>query len=72
MTDQQIFLDEDWHVHSSFSDGSATVMQNVRAAEARGPRSLCVVDQVRGPTDWVSEFVEACRVAARETAVQGA
>lgn len=45
-------------------------MRNVRAAEARGLRSLCVVDHARGPTDWVGELVEACRVAAGETAVQ--
>ena len=70
MTAQQISLDEDWHVHSTFSDGSATVTQNVCAAEARGLRSLCLVDHVRGTTDWVGEFVETCRVAARGTAVQ--
>jgi putative hydrolase len=70
MADRQIFLDEDWHVHSTFSDGSATVTQNVCAAEALGLRSICLVDKVRGTTDWMSEFVESCRAAARGSTVQ--
>lgn len=70
MASQQIFLDEDWHVRSTFSDGSATVRQNVIAAEARGLRTICLVDQVRGVTDWLAEFVKTCDAAARESTVR--
>lgn len=43
-------LDEDWHVHSTFSDGQDTVDRNVSVAERRGLRLLCLVDHVRAST----------------------
>jgi putative hydrolase len=50
-------LDEDFHVHSTFSDdGSSTVAENVRAARERGLRTLCLADHVRRDTAWVPEF----------------
>jgi putative hydrolase len=53
-------LDEDFHVHSTFSDdGSSTVAENVRAAQARGLRTLCLADHVRRDTAWVPEFAAA-------------
>lgn len=63
-------LDEDWHVHSTFSDGHDTVDANVRAAETAGLRTLCLVDHVRADTTWVPQFVaETCR-AAEQTDVR--
>jgi putative hydrolase len=53
-------LDEDFHVHSTFSDdGSSTVQENVRVATERGLRTLCLADHVRRDTDWVPEFAAA-------------
>jgi putative hydrolase len=49
-------LDEDFHVHSTFSDGASTLAENVRAARDRGLRSLCLVDHVRRDTAWLPEF----------------
>jgi len=54
-------LDEDYHVHSTFSDGASTVAENLRAAERRGLRRLCLTDHVRRDTPWVAEFVAAVR-----------
>ncbi|MFI5068557.1 MAG: PHP domain-containing protein [Streptosporangiales bacterium] len=56
-------LDEDHHVHSTFSDDAvATLADNVRAARQRGLRVLCLADHVRASTPWVAEF--AATVAA--------
>jgi putative hydrolase len=60
-----IALDEDFHVHSAFSDDAvSTVADNVRAARERGLRTLCVADHVRRDTAWVprlADAVAACR-----------
>jgi putative hydrolase len=52
-------LDEDFHVHSTFSDGASTLADNVQAARERGLRTLCLVDHVRRDTTWVPEFTAA-------------
>jgi putative hydrolase len=53
-------LDEDYHVHSTFSDdGSSTLAENVSAAAGRGLRALCLADHVRRDTAWVPEFAAA-------------
>ncbi|HEY0717120.1 MAG TPA: PHP domain-containing protein, partial [Streptosporangiaceae bacterium] len=54
-----VALDEDFHVHSTFSDGASTLAQNVAAARERGLRTLGLVDHVRRDTAWVPEFVAA-------------
>jgi len=54
-----VALDEDFHVHSTFSDGASTLAENVRAARERGLRSLCLVDHVRRDTRWLPEFIAA-------------
>ena len=54
-----IALDEDFHVHSTFSDGESTLAENVQAARERGLRTLCLVDHVRRDTDWVPQFAAA-------------
>ncbi|MGD0063602.1 MAG: PHP domain-containing protein [Streptosporangiaceae bacterium] len=56
---QRVALDEDFHVHSTFSDGASTLAENVEAARDRGLRTLCLVDHVRRDTVWVPEFTEA-------------
>jgi putative hydrolase len=54
-----VALDEDYHVHSVFSDGLSTIDENVIVARQRGLRTLCLVDHVRAGTDWVPDFVRA-------------
>jgi len=55
----RVSLDEDFHVHSTFSDGASTLAENVAAARERGLRTLCLVDHVRQDTTWVPEFAAA-------------
>ncbi len=55
----RVALDEDYHVHSTFSDGASTLAQNVRVARGRGLRTLCLADHVRRDTAWVPDFVAA-------------
>ncbi len=53
-------LDEDYHVHSTFSDDAvSTLAGNVAAARERGLRTLCLADHVRRGTPWVPEFLSA-------------
>ena len=52
-------LDEDFHVHSTFSDGASSLAQNVQAARERALRTLCLVDHVRRDTEWLPEFTAA-------------
>ena len=56
-----VALDEDYHVHSTFSDGASTLAENVRAARERGLSTLCLVDHVRRDTTWVPDFAAAVR-----------
>jgi putative hydrolase len=54
-----IAFDEDFHVHSTFSDGASTLAENVRVARERRLRTLCLVDHVRADTAWLPDFVRA-------------
>jgi putative hydrolase len=55
-------LDEDYHVHSTFSDDAvSTVAQNVAAARERGLRTVCLAEHVRRETAAVPEFLAAVR-----------
>jgi putative hydrolase len=57
-----VALDEDHHVHSTFSDDAvSTVAENVRAARERGLRVVVLADHVRQGSPWVPEFVAAVR-----------
>lgn len=53
------FPTHDMHVHSTFSDGKATIGENVVRAIALGLDELTLVDHVRVGTDWVPQFVAA-------------
>ncbi len=52
-------LDEDYHVHSTFSDGASTIADNVAVARDRGLRRLCLTDHVRAATAWLPDYVAA-------------
>ena len=60
---------EDWHVHSTFSDGTSTVAENVAQAGARGLTTLVLVDHVRRDSPWVADFAEAVPTVAHDGAV---
>jgi len=59
-------FDEDYHVHTTFSDdASSSPADNVAAAVRVGLTTLCLVDHVRRNTDWVPRQVAAvCTLAA--------
>jgi len=61
-----ISFNQDWHVKSTFSDGTGTVAENAQAAEALGLQSICVVDRARPTSPWIPDLAEACRKADRE------
>jgi putative hydrolase len=52
-------LAQDYHVHSTFSDGVSTLAQNAQAARRRGLRRLCLTDHVRRDTTWLADYVSA-------------
>lgn len=68
--DNQIRLDGDWLVHSTFSDGSASAAEIVDAADAHRLNTVCVADHVRCSTGWVRDLAEACRAADRKAMVK--
>jgi putative hydrolase len=56
----QIPLDEDHHVHSTFSDDAvSTLAENVAAARQRGLRVLCLAEHVRRDSAWLPDFLSA-------------
>lgn len=61
--------DQDRHVHSTFSDGTGTIEENLAAAELRGLSRVTFVDHVRASTDWVGDFVREVRRVAAHTEI---
>jgi putative hydrolase len=56
----RIHLDEDYHVHSRYSDdGQSTLEANLQAAERAGLRAICLVDHVHADTTWLPDLVKA-------------
>lgn len=51
-------LDEDMHVHTTFSDGRHSVEVAIDHAKARGLKRLGLADHVRAETDWLATYVE--------------
>jgi putative hydrolase len=65
-----IRLDEDLHVHSTFSDGVDTIEQNLAAATAAGLKRLGCVDHVRRDTTYVPDYVRAVESIRLTTSVE--
>ncbi len=63
-------MNEDMHVHSTFSDGKGRIEDNIAAAEALGLTDLGCVDHVRVSTDWVPDYLAAVTRLRRETQVR--
>jgi putative hydrolase len=62
--------DQDMHVHSTYSDGAATVAENLIAAERAGLSAITCVDHVRRDTDWAPEFAEEVRSLSSGSGLQ--
>jgi len=59
-------FDEDYHVHSTFSDDAvSSPEENVAAAVRAGLATVCLVDHVRADTAWVPRQVATVRELAR-------
>lgn len=58
-----IRLDEDHHVHSTFSDGRASVVDMALTARDRGLTELGFADHVRRESWWLPRYVQAVRRA---------
>ncbi len=62
--------DHDMHVHSTYSDGTGTVAENIAAAERAGLAALTCVDHVRKDTAWAPAFADEVRALAGGTEVE--
>jgi len=54
-------IDEDMHVHSTFSDGRHSAFEVLRSARARGIKRLGFADHVRRDSDWLPTYVHCLR-----------
>ena len=59
-----IKLNEDCHVHSTFSDGINSIEENANAAKKAGILTLGCVDHVRKDTTWIRNFANAVKKAS--------
>lgn len=69
MTSTAALLLEDHHVHSTFSDGTSSLEENVEHAERRGLHRLGCVDHVRVDTTYVPAYAAAVRAVQRTTSL---
>lgn len=59
-------LDEDYHVHSTFSqDAVSTLAENLQAARERGLRTICLAEHVRQDSAHLPEFLAAVAALPR-------
>lgn len=58
----QIRLNEDMHVHSTFSDGRNSLEENLGSAMLQKLRALCCVERVNKDTPWVADFIRSVRL----------
>ncbi len=56
-------IKEDMHIHSTFSDGKNSVLENIAEAESKGLERICCVDHVRRDTNWLPNYIECIRKA---------
>ena len=54
----------EWHLHTSHTDGQAGVEEVLRAAQAKGLRSVAFTEHVRRSSIWFAAFAAAVREAA--------
>jgi putative hydrolase len=61
---------EDHHVHSTFSDGTSSIEENISEAERMGLRRLGCVDHVRANTAYVPVYATVVRALRQTTALE--
>ena len=61
---------QDWHVSSTFSNGTCSVAEIVDEAESRRLNSVCIVDKARRSSPWVRDLSNACRAADRDSELE--
>ncbi|HPH67062.1 MAG TPA: PHP domain-containing protein [Kofleriaceae bacterium] len=61
---------QDFHVHSTYSDGKGELSENITAALAAGIEELGCVDHVRQDTDWVPRYAHAVATLRATTPIQ--
>lgn len=62
-------LGADHHIHSTFSDGTGTLDENLRAGIRAGLHTLGFVDHARSNTEWLGHYVAAVRELASGTPI---
>lgn len=67
---QLIRLDEDWHVNCTFPDDTNALRETVHAAEGRKLKKIVLVAKAGRFSEWVGEFVRACRALDRRSRVE--
>ncbi len=60
-------INQDMHIHSTFSDGVHTIEENVNQAETIGFNQICCVDHVRASSDWLPDFVNTVENVRQKT-----
>ena len=66
-----VALDEDFHVHSTWSDDAhSTVAENLAAAAERGLRRLRLVEHVRRTSAWLPDYTVALTREARPAGLE--
>lgn len=63
-------LDEDMHVHTTYSDGRDTVEEVIDVAKRRGLRRIGFADHVRTDTPWLPDYVEHLRHARQGAEIE--
>ena len=66
----EISLQEDMHVHSTYSDGVNSIEENIKQAESVGLKRFCCVDHVRRDTDWLGNFAANIDRLKNETEIE--
>ncbi|MFV0430347.1 MAG: PHP domain-containing protein [Arachnia sp.] len=62
-------LTTDWHTHTTYSDGLASVTAMVEAAARRGVTRLHLTDHVREDSTWVGEYVREVERVRRDAPI---
>jgi putative hydrolase len=64
------WLNRDMHLHTSYTDGRATIAEVIRRAEEIGLEEIAFTEHVRSDTEWFHAFADGVRAAAAGTAVR--
>ena len=60
----------DLHMHTTYTDGAATVAEMIRRAEELGLDEIAITEHVRADTDWFGRFADEVREAGARSSVR--